>query len=75
MMYDWISVRQQLPPFDVLVKVRLLSGVELVDFVNRPFDKECPFQHFIVSDWRYMCSGELNELLGCLRDERGVVYD
>lgn len=51
-MKDWISIKEKLPACNVLVEVRLTNGTEAIDFVNEPIDKDMPFQHYLVSEWR-----------------------
>lgn len=60
---DWIDVKKQLPPVNTIVKVLLANGCEAFDFVNEPVAIETPFQHYIVSKWRYATREELNNLL------------
>lgn len=59
---DWIDVNENLPQCNVLVKVNLTNGVEALDFVNEPFNKEMPFQHYHVKKWRTLTTEELNDL-------------
>ena len=60
-MNDWISIRKELPPVDVPVKVLLTNGIEAIDYVNSPFNKENPFQHYLVSKWRPATEEELEK--------------
>ena len=63
-MYDnWIDIKKRLPQCNVIVKVKLTNGVEALDFVNKPIDKEMQFQHYHVSKWRMATSEELNEFI------------
>jgi len=59
----WISVTDELPPVNVLVKVLLTNDVEAIDFVNEPFNVGMPFQHYIVKAWRMATKDELNEFM------------
>lgn len=59
----WISIKEKLPDFNILVKVKLTNDVELLDFVNEPLDDFMPFQHYHVKEWRYPTTDELNELM------------
>ena len=64
----WIEVTNYLPPANVLVKVILTNGIEAIDFVDIPINKECPFKHYLVSKWRMLTPDELNMLVhmyGC----------
>lgn len=63
MQNEWIDINNELPPVNVLVKVLLTNGTEALDFVNEPFDKDVPFQHYLVSKWRMATRDELNELI------------
>lgn len=60
---EWIDVNKELPPVNVIVKVLLTNGTEALDFVNEPIDKEMPFQHYIVSNWRMATRDELNKFM------------
>ena len=60
---EWKKVEEELPPVNVLVKVHLTNGVEAIDFVNEPVDKETPFQHYLVSKWRFFTREELCNLV------------
>ena len=59
----WISVKDRIPDPNVIVRVKLTNGVETLDFVNEPINKEIPFQHYLVTHWRPATSDELNSLL------------
>lgn len=60
---SWISVKDALPPINVIVKVLLTNGTSALDFVNLPIDEETPFQHYCVAKWRYATRDELNEFM------------
>lgn len=59
----WVSVKEKLPPVNCIVRVKIVNAYEAFDFVNEPLDLETPFQHYIVSKWRYATRDELNNLL------------
>lgn len=59
----WISIKENLPACNMLVKVKLTNGTEALDFVNEPVDNEMPFQHYIVSHWRTPTRDELNAFI------------
>ena len=60
---DWISIKYKLPEPNVIVKVKLTNGCEEFDFINTPFNKNMPFQHYCAVAWRYATNDELNEFL------------
>lgn len=67
---EWKEAAKELPPINTLVRVHLINGVETVDFVNEPIDKEAPFQHYLISKWRYLTREELNKIVQCLVDQK-----
>ena len=67
-MRDWISVKDKLPPANMIVRVKLTNGCFGFDFVNEPFDPECPFQHYIVESWRECNREELIDILKAARE-------
>ena len=60
---EWKEPAKELPPFNTLVKVHLINGTEAIDFVNEPLDQEVPFQHYLVSKWRFFTREELCDLV------------
>lgn len=60
---EWKETVKELPPVNTLVKVLLTNGTEAIDFVNEPLDRETPFQHFLVSEWRLLTREELIEVV------------
>lgn len=69
----WVDAREALPPFNVMVKVKLTNGCEAIDFVNEPLDEDTPFQHYLVSHWRMATREELREFVQkANRDSRSV---
>ena len=67
----WISVTDELPPANVLVKVWVTNDCKALDFVNEPFDKDMPFQHYHVKAWRMATRDELNEFISKANRCRG----
>ena len=59
----WNDIKSIIPPCNMIVKVRLTNGCEKFDFINEPIDKDMPFQHYLVKEWRYATRDELNDLL------------
>ena len=59
----WIDAKKELPPCNVLVRVMLTNGQVAFDFVNEPLNKETPFQHYIVTNWRMPTTEELNSFM------------
>ena len=57
----WTDVKEALPPCNILVAVRLTNGCTSLDFVNEPLNIKAPFQHYLVSQWRYATTEELNK--------------
>lgn len=60
---QWIPVTEKLPPFNTMVRVKLTNGTYALDFVNEPFNKNMPFQHYFVESWRMPTSDELNAFM------------
>ena len=60
---EWTETAKKLPPVNVLVKVHLTNEIEAIDFVNEPIDRETPFQHYLVSKWRFLTREELCNLV------------
>lgn len=71
---EWIDVNKELPPINVLVKVLLTNGVEKLDFVNEPIDKDMPFQHYIVSKWRMATRDELIQFMLKANTQSNWIY-
>ena len=59
---EWKSIKDELPLPYTLVKVKLTNGIIKTDFINEPLDNVTPFQHYIVSEWRYLTIEELREI-------------
>ena len=57
------KIKDALPQFNVLVRVKLSTGLEKFDFVNEPFNVNIPFQHCAVTSWRYPTTEELNQVM------------
>ena len=66
-MDKWTSVKDKLPPVNMIVRVQLTNGTFGFDFVNEPVDPECPFQHYIVDRWRECTREELIDILKVVR--------
>ena len=56
---EWVSIHEKLPPCYTPVKVKLTNGLEAIDYVNEPINKDTPFQHYLVSKWRELTEEEL----------------